>query len=110
MCLPPEKENYAFHIVCLEPAIHGVAFYQLGYNVISHISNYEVITNIIPDLHDRNKEIIYKCFEGGNATYTKDDFTTVCKRYFHKYFKEITEQDIFSSLYANKSSSNTKRF
>ena len=107
MYLPPEKENCV--IVCLEPTIHGMAFYELGYNVISHISNYEMITDIIPYLHDRNKDIIYKYVESGKATYMKDEFTTVCKKYFDKYLEEISEQDIFSSLYAGESSSNTKK-
>ena len=68
-----------------------------------------MINNIIPDLHDRNKDIIYKSVEGGKATYVKDEFTTVCKQYFDKYLEEISEQDIFSSLYADESSSNTKK-
>ena len=103
-----ENKNYIIRNFCLEPTIHSMAYYELGYNVISHISNYEVTTNIIPDLHDRNKDIIYKYFQDGKVSYIKDDFTTVSKQYFDKYLKEIVEPEIFSSLYADESSFSTK--
>ena len=106
--LPLENKNYILGNFCLEPTVHGMAYYELGYNVISHISNYELTTNIIPDLHDRNKNIIYKCFQDGKVSYIKDDFTTVCKQYFDKYLKEIVESELFSSLYAGESISSKK--
>ena len=72
-----------------------MAYYGLGYDVIGHISNYKLISKIIPNLYERNKGNFCVSLQCGEVV-SKHEFTEVCKEYLGIYSEQIMEQDVFS--------------
>lgn len=106
LCLPWESKCYAFLSFF---RTHTCATYQrLGCSVVGHISNVEVISNIIPNLYERIKDNICVSLKCGKSMHKKPEFTEVCKQYLDIHAEEIMGQDVFSLLYAGKICSNTK--
>ena len=107
ICLSKEVKNYAF-LFFLEPTVHCMAYYGLGYSVIGHVSNYKLISKIIPNLYERNKDNICVSLKCGEGAPKKHEFTEVCKEYLDIHSQEIIEEDMFSLPFASKICSDTK--
>ena len=72
-----------------------MAYYGLGYDVIGHISNYKLISKIIPNLCERNEGSFCVSLRCGDVE-PKHEFTEVCKKYLRIHSEQIMEQDVFS--------------
>ena len=84
-----------------------MAYYGLGYDVIGHISNYKLISKIIPNLCERNKGSFCVSLRCGDVE-PKHEFTEVCKEYLRIHSEQIMEQDVFSLPCDYKVCCNTK--
>ena len=84
-----------------------MAYYGLGYDVIGHISNYKLISKIIPNLCERSKGSFCVSLRCGDVE-PKHEFTEVCKEYLRIHSEQIMEQDVFSLPCDYKVCCNTK--
>ena len=67
----------------LDTAYHCIAYEEFDFDVISHIQNEELISYIIPNLHEKCKNSF------------SDDFTSSVE-HFKKYFLERMKADVFT--------------
>ena len=67
----------------LDTAYHCIAYEEFDFDVISHIQNQELISYIIPNLHEKCKNSF------------SDDFTSSVE-HFKKYFLERMKADVFT--------------
>ena len=72
----------------------------MGYDVISHISDEDLICDLIPNFPRKSFSMPLK--HGKLVFKHIDKFSKHCKEYFDSFFKEIMKQDVFSLPYLDK--------
>ena len=79
--------------------------YDLGYDVISHISNEDLICDSIPNFHGSKGKSFSMPLKHGKILFERiGNFRDYCKEYFCTYFQEIMKQDVLSLPYVDKNS------
>ena len=96
MCICSQKTNIEFFCMFyLDITYHCIAYDQFQFDVISHIQNEELISDIIPDLYETCKNSFFK------------DFTSYVE-HFKKYIWKRMNAEIFTIPNLDENISHTK--
>lgn len=74
----------------------------MGYSITSHIPNHDLISDIIPNILDKNKKNVMINSDGGNLVLDPNDYFKFCKEYFYMYFEKGMEQGALSFPYVDE--------
>ena len=72
---------------------HCVTYYKFGYTVTSHLSNYDLVSDIIPNIFDKNRKPVPVCKDGKVVVFDSDGLIEHCREYLNNNFKKAMEKD-----------------